>query len=293
MSVFVSTSPTNPPTQNTFNLGWYDPNHVFINNAFYSLYATQNSDFSNLVLVGFTNSPALVVDPSGHVLIFLNISLNNGVYYLRVVGTGLDTYSQNYGLTLEVTCYVEGTKILCNVNGIDEYIKIENLCNGVKVKTHLDGYKSITNIGKFKFKNSQSIVNSIYKLEKGKLGANEDLFVSGNHSVIVDDLTEEEKKIDLMARGISNKFENGYLNLAFMNKNFTKVEDDKYYTLYHLVLENEDSQKHYGIYANGVLSESMSKHWFEKTNMIDNEIYNKLKTETNKVLLNGELLQIM
>ena len=74
-----------------------------------------------------------------------------------------------------------------------------------------------------------------------------------------------------------------------MNKNFTRIEDDKYYTLYHLVLENEDATKHYGIYANGVLSESMSKQCFEQSNIVDNEMYNTLKIKPNKIFLKGAL----
>ena len=287
MTIFVSTDP-NPEVGTPFNVQWFDSAFTFSSNPFdiLQLFAATQSNFSDEVGLSISGGS------NTGVLVFQNVSLNNGFYYFRVKSINGTPYTGTYAFTTEITCYVEGTKILCNVNGVDEYCKIENLCNGIQVKTHSDGYKSITNIGKFKFKNSQSIVNSIYKLEKGKLVATEDLFVSGNHSIVVDNLTEEEKQVDLIARGVSNEFENGFLSLAFMNKNFTRVEDDKYYTLYHLVLENEDATKHYGIYANGILSESMSKQCFEQSNIVDNEMYNTLKIKPNRIFLKGDCLRI-
>ena len=112
-------------------------------------------------------------------------------------------------------------------------------------------------------------ISGIYKLKQGKMGAIKDLLVTGGHSILVDELSIEDKILDFTKRGISNEFENKYLSLAMDNSNFEQVIDDKYYTVYHLVLDNNDIKGHYGIIANGVLSESMSKYCFNKSNMYD------------------------
>ena len=41
---------------------------------------------------------------------------------------------------------------------------------------------------------------------------------------------------------------------------FTKYTKDKTTKVYHIALESDNIKQHYGIYANGVLSESISIH---------------------------------
>jgi len=44
---------------------------------------------------------------------------------------------------------------------------------------------------------------------------------------------------------------------------FERITDDKEYILYHLILENEDKNGHYGIYlTNDIISESCSENSF-------------------------------
>ena len=74
---------------------------------------------------------------------------------------------------------------------------------------------------------------------------------------------------DFRHRQCSNHFENKYLSYAMFNKNFEFVNDNNYYTVYHIVLDNNNDKGFYGIYANGVLSESISKTCFDNSNMVE------------------------
>ena len=51
-----------------------------------------------------------------------------------------------------------------------------------------------------------------------------------------------------------------------MSKDFIKMENNNTYTYYHLVLENEgDNDLRFGIWANGVLTETPSKKFINET----------------------------
>ena len=162
------------------------------------------------------------------------------------------------------TCFNEGTKILClNKNLVEEYIKIENLRKGDLVKSFKHGYRKIDLIGKnFMVNNPDKFKECMYKMEKTDTnGLIEDLIVTGHHSILVDDLGEYKEQNDriLGSRIIDGK----HLLLASVSKDFTKLEDVKAYTYYHLILENnENNNEQFGIWANGILTETPSKKIF-------------------------------
>ena len=270
-SIIIGTSPT-PLTASTsiFSFGWFDESYNFGNVVYAIQYSTDNVNWTTMATT------------TGHAVASVNLlqfnvttALSAGSYIFKVFSIA-DGYDKEYtSPPLVVTCFVKGTQILCSVNNQDEYIKIENLQKDTLVKTNLNGYKRITNIGQMTFKNKDKC-NGIYKLNAGKYGAFEDLLITGAHSILVDSMSESEINEDFMARQIDNTFENKLLSLAMFNKDFEKVQDDNYYTVYHLVLENEEDDNHYGIFANGVLSESMSKSCFEKSQMFENMSINNV-----------------
>ena len=53
--------------------------------------------------------------------------------------------------------------------------------------------------------------------------------------------------------------------MASISDDFESVNDNNKYTLYHLVLESQDVNKQFGIYANGILSETMSINIFNQS----------------------------
>ena len=58
---------------------------------------------------------------------------------------------------------------------------------------------------------------------------------------------------------LTHKINDKFLLLSCCSEQFEKVEDTNEYIYYHIVLENNDPEKHYGIWADGVLTESISE----------------------------------
>ena len=48
-----------------------------------------------------------------------------------------------------------------------------------------------------------------------------------------------------------------------MSKLFEKIEEKKKFILYHVVLENDNENKNYGVYANGgILTETINEKYY-------------------------------
>jgi sugar lactone lactonase YvrE len=183
-------------------------------------------------------------------------------------------YVSNYGnnnilkITLQSNtsiCYNEGAKILClNKHLEEEYIPIEHLRKGDLVKTYKHGFKKINFIGKNCFLNDPTnYANCMYKMVKtADNGLFEDLVVTGGHSVLVDDLGGHKWENEAKFTKETPKIEDKYLLLACVSTDFTKVETTEEFTYYHFVLESDNYDEHFGVWANGILSESTSKNSF-------------------------------
>jgi len=163
----------------------------------------------------------------------------------------------------KITCFKEGTNILCLVDNKELYIPIENIRKGTLVKTVLYGYLPVYMIGKSKIYNSGDNLHSknrlyICKKEKYK-DLNEDLIITGCHSILVDQLSIEEiyKTVELF--GVIYMTDNHFRLIACLDKRAEPYDKEGIYEIWHLALENEDNYKNYGIYANGLLVESISK----------------------------------
>ena len=103
----------------------------------------------------------------------------------------------------------------------------------------------------------------MYKMEKTEENdLLEDLIVTGGHAILVDELgdySDENNKFF----GETPKIDGKYLLLSCVSKDFKKLEDTKLYTYYHLTLENnDDDEERFGIWANGILTETPSKKLF-------------------------------
>ena len=97
---------------------------------------------------------------------------------------------------------------------------------------------------------------------------NEDLIITGGHSILVDDLSEEEMEESKKYFGSVLLLDDKYKLLACIDKNATIYDKKGIYDIYHLALESDDEEKSFGIYANGMLVESCSlKYLKEQSNM--------------------------
>jgi hypothetical protein len=172
-------------------------------------------------------------------------------------------------LDINPVCFVKGTKILCLVEDKEIYINIEDIKQDTLVKTYLHGYKKIKKLINLKFVNSQfngkNILCGIYKIDKLKdNNLIEDLYVSGQHSSLVDSLTTEQIKNIITIWSQLLKIDDKFLLMAFADERFESVHNNKEYELYQIILEHPDKSGRYGIYANGLLSETMSLNTFNR-----------------------------
>ena len=189
-------------------------------------------------------------------------------YYSNGIWNNLsNTTINNFTITpiSDPSCFNEGTKIhSLNKNLEEEYIPIENLRKGDFVKSYQHGYKKIDLIGKNHMINNPNRFNEcMYKMEKTEEnGLIEDLIVTGGHSILVDDLGKHKEQNDLLFGG-TQMICDKYLLLSAVSKQFIKLENTNLYTYYHFILKNDgDNDKRYGVWANGILTETPSKNQF-------------------------------
>jgi hypothetical protein len=123
-------------------------------------------------------------------------------------------------------CFNEDTKILClNKDGEEEYIPIQNLRKGDLVKSYLHGYRKIDLIGKGKIFNDPSKFTScMYIFEKTNHNdLIEDLIVTGGHSILVDQLTDQEQLNQSTVWDRNYKIDNKVLLLAAFSSLFKPI----------------------------------------------------------------------
>jgi hypothetical protein len=190
-------------------------------------------------------------------------------YYIQVKQTTNTTTSATTGHpytigTYELTitdnpCFNEGTCILVLIDNIEKYVPIEQLKPGDIVKTYLHGYKKIDHIGKNTMTNNpDDFTQCMYRMKKTD-EMTDDLIVTGWHAILVDELTEDEQeKQHFYKSSIDDK----QLLLSSISDKFEKMENTDKYTYYHVALESDEEDRKYGIWANGVLTESISKKLF-------------------------------
>ena len=265
---------TNPVTgYNVYDLYNYNVNNIIINSDVIldNIYGSQNVQYP-----GFTPFGIGLTSFS-----YYNISNVNQVYNFSINYYPSQTYqiyisnSQQKVNNLNVniqqisdpSCFNEGTKILClNKNFEEEYIPIENLRKGDLVKSYKHGYRKIDLIGKnYMINNPDKFNECMYKMKKtDDNGLIEDLIITGGHSILVDDL-EKYKEENYNFLGEVQMIDNKYLLLSAVSNNFTKLENTNLYTYYHFILENNgNDDERFGVWANGILTETSSKKYFMK-----------------------------
>jgi hypothetical protein len=178
-------------------------------------------------------------------------------------------------------CFKEKTLILCLMNKKLKYLPIECLNQFTYVYTKKDGFKKIKYLIKMRLLNSLTrTINKLYIMKKTEQNSLiTDLYVTGSHSILKDNLTEVEnnKMIRLLDKIKEHNF-NRFLDekhkvIACFDKDFKQYNEQGYFNIYHIVLENNgDIEKNYGIYANGILAESTNEKTIKKD--IDIELIN-------------------
>lgn len=178
-----------------------------------------------------------------------------------------DTASLNsdglYYLYPPAPCFLEGSKILCLVDGVETYIPVEQLKKGILVKTSLDGYKAVVLIGKGTILNpgnDERTENRLYKCSPNNYPQlKEDLYITGCHSILVSTMNDKQKENTITHLGRMFVTDKKYRLMACLDESADPWNSEGLYTIWHFALENKDERMNYGVYANGgLLVESCS-----------------------------------
>ena len=181
------------------------------------------------------SSPQNIVYVNGDLLI------NDGAYYLYP----------------SAPCFLEGTTILCQVEGVETYVPIQELKNGTLVKTSLDGYKPVVLIGNGTITNPGTDArteNRLYKCSPSKYPElTDDLYITGCHSILEFPITDKQKEDTIKHLGKLYVTDKKYRLMACVDERAEPWNSEGVYTIWHFALEHASDGMNYGVYANGGL----------------------------------------
>jgi hypothetical protein len=168
---------------------------------------------------------------------------------------GYDYYS--FFVYPSAPCFLEGTTILCQIDGVEKYIPVEQLKKDTLVKTSLDGYKPVVLVGKGNIQNpdnDERIENRLYKCSTDKYPQLiNDLYITGCHSILEFPITEKQKEDTIKHLGRLFVTDKKYRLMACLDERAEPWNSKGDFTIWHFALENADEKMNYGVYANGGL----------------------------------------
>jgi hypothetical protein len=166
--------------------------------------------------------------------------------------------------SVTVVCFGEDTEILTD-NG---YVTIKDLKNGDLVKTTYNDYVPINMIGISEIYNAgddKRIRDRLYKYTSNEYPQlTKDLILTGCHSILVDEITDQEKEGIITILKKLYETDNKYRLPACVDSKSKPYEKKGRFNIYHIALENDNYYENYGIYANGLLVESCSKRYLKE-----------------------------
>lgn len=193
---------------------------------------------------------------------------SNGFNLASITLSGYDYYT--YYVYPSAPCFLEGTTILCQVDGIEKYVPVEQLKKGALVKTSLNGYKPVVLLGKGNIQNpgnDERIENRLYKCSTSKYPKlKDDLYITGCHSILEFPITKKQHEDTIKHLGKLFVTDKKYRLMACVDERAEPWNSDGLYTIWHFALENSDEKMNYGVYVNGGLlvetcSINMLKNW--------------------------------
>jgi hypothetical protein len=175
----------------------------------------------------------------------------------------------SYNMYPAVPCFLEGTKILCQVGGVERYVSVEQLTKGTLVKTSLDGYKQVVLVGKGVIQNpgtDERTEDRLYKCSPSNYPQlTDDLYITGCHSILEYPITDKQKEDTIKHLGKLFITDKKYRLMACVDERAEPWNSKGAYTIWHFALEHPDEKMNYGVYANGgLLVESCSISFLNK-----------------------------
>ena len=160
-------------------------------------------------------------------------------------------------------CFKSDSKILTDKG----YVPIQDLKKGDLVKTLKNGFVPVNMIGKKEIYNPASkdrVPDQLYTCASPQYPeVFEPLVITGLHAILVDDFKQGQREYTLELFGDIYVTDNKYRLPACADDRTTVYEVAGCHTIYHLVLDNSNDDFNYGIYANGLLVETISERSFK------------------------------
>jgi hypothetical protein len=214
-----------------------------------------------------TSSAITLIDPNNIQITMEPISYWDdaqiGVnYFYLTFPNGDFIFIREYIYTEPFICFKEDTKILTDKG----YTPIQELKKGDLVKTLHNNYLPIDMIGKREMYHpcsNERIKDQLYTCSKNQYPELfEDLVITGLHSILVDKFKPDEKEKTTALLGKKIITDHKYCLPVCVDERASVYAIPGNYTIYHLVLTSKNENTNYGIYANGLLTESCSKKVF-------------------------------
>lgn len=166
---------------------------------------------------------------------------NNGAYYLYP----------------NAPCFLEGSTILCQIDGVEKYVPVESMQKDMLVKTYLHGFKRVVVLAKGEIVNpgnDERTENRLYKCSKEKYPElTEDLYITGCHSILKGLVSDKEMEDTRKHLGKIYVTDKKFRLMAHIDERAEPWNSEGTYTIYNFALENEDDGMNYGVYAGGGL----------------------------------------
>jgi hypothetical protein len=238
-------------------------------------YPTEADALANINQLGYGTS-YIVGDggpfgPGGGYTSWRIASNSIGTSPQNVVYTNGSTLNNDgsYYLYPSAPCFLEGTTILCEVDGVEKYVPVEQLKKGTLVKTSLDGYKPVVLLGKGTIQNpgnDERTENRLYKCSTSKYPElKDDLYITGCHSILEFSITQKQKEDTLKHLGKIFVTDKKYRLMACVDERAEPWNSKGAYTIWHFALEHSNEKMNYGVYANGgLLVETCNIHFLKK-----------------------------
>jgi hypothetical protein len=178
-----------------------------------------------------------------------------------------------------IGCYLADSKVLTDTS----LISIQLLKKGDLIQTLNHGLLPVKFVGKRSFFNklTEERMNAhLYKLNKNDFPELfEDLFITGGHPLLIDEknLDEETKKklLDMIDYGTPIITEGKYRVFALIHPKSELWNNEGDHEIFDIVLESDNPKKNYGIWVNGMLTESMDEDYFlNRSGMTEINTYN-------------------
>jgi len=149
-----------------------------------------------------------------------------------------------------ILCFDSSTEILCLNKNLEEvYLPIFELKVGDFVKSYKHGFRRISTIYKNSLINDINNFRSCMYLMPKNEDMTKDLIVTGGHSILVDNMTDNEliKNNEYFNNNIP-EIDDKQLLLATASEKFSALENTNEYIFYNFCLENDtNDESRYGV----------------------------------------------